>query len=172
MTAGRGSIASNATRAGQTTAPVGSTGAVEREEELRSGGRSIRPRHGCGRPIRNRDRAVTADGGGGDWLLVGCAERDLLDSHRGGGCDDRAHHAQPEGLGGREAERPVDALDDGRDGGLRLGRERLGEDPREVTNAGQLAEVDLAAGLGEALEYRRRDTRGHHLGAEVVLERG
>ena len=56
----------------------------------------------CGRPSLGRDR-----------LLVRRPERDLLDRDRGSECHDRADHAQPEGLGGREAERPVDALDHG-----------------------------------------------------------
>ena len=83
-------------------------------------------------------------------LLVGGPERDLLDRDGRDDRDDRTEHAEVEGLGGREAERPVDALDHlgdhRRDERLEL-RGHRGEDRRaHVADAGQRAEVEVAAG--------------------------
>src|SRR3954468_875548 len=100
-----------------------------------SGRRTLRPGDGRGRPFWCRNGPIGGDGGGRDRRVVRRPERDLLDRDGGGRGDDGADDTQPERLGGRETERPVDALDDGRDGGLSFGRERLREDLRQVADS-------------------------------------
>ena len=89
--------------------PRWATGAVECEEERRSVAGDAAPRPARALPT---GAGAIGDRAGRDRGLVRGSERDLLDRHRGD-CSATIEPItpEPERLGGREAERPVDALD-------------------------------------------------------------